>query len=109
MNDLILPVPIAAYFSADARHPEAVVDCFTEQATVKDESRTYTGIEAIKAWKTSSSTKYTYIAEPFALDRNADLQIVRVHVAGNFPGSPVDLQYQFRLDRGLIAALEITA
>jgi hypothetical protein len=30
-------------------------------------------------------------------------------VAGNFPGSPADLQYRFRLERGLIASLEITA
>jgi hypothetical protein len=30
-------------------------------------------------------------------------------VTGNFPGSPVDLQYHFRLERGLIASLEVTA
>ena len=31
------------------------------------------------------------------------------HVVGNFPGSPVDLRYHFRLERGRIASLEITA
>jgi hypothetical protein len=28
-------------------------------------------------------------------------------VTGNFPGSPVDLRYRFRLDHGLVASLEI--
>lgn len=30
-------------------------------------------------------------------------------VTGKFPGSPIDLTYRFRLERGLIASLEITA
>jgi hypothetical protein len=28
-------------------------------------------------------------------------------VTGDFPGSPVDLRYRFRLEGGLIASLEI--
>ncbi|CKU18089.1 Uncharacterised protein [Mycobacterium tuberculosis] len=46
---------------------------------------------------------------PFALEREDDFQIVRAKVTGNFPGSPIDLSYRFRLERGLIASLEITA
>ena len=38
-----------------------------------------------------------------------DVFDTRPHVAGNCPGSPVDLQYRFQLERGLIASLEITA
>jgi len=30
-------------------------------------------------------------------------------VTGNFPGSPVDLRYSFRLEDNLIASLEIAA
>jgi hypothetical protein len=33
--------------------------------------------------------------------------VVRSRVTGNFPGSPVNLRYRFRLERGLIASLEI--
>jgi len=33
--------------------------------------------------------------------------VVLVRVAGDFPGSPVELQHAFRLDGGRIASLEI--
>lgn len=108
MSNLILPGPITAYFTADQKTPEALARCFTAQAVVKDEGLTHTGLEAIKAWKAAATTKYTYTTVPFALEREADIQVVRVHVAGNFPGSPVDLRYRFRLERGLIASLEIS-
>lgn len=108
MNDWVLPEPIAAYFAADKQGPEAVARCFTAQAVVKDEGNTHTGLKAIKAWKTSSTSEYTYVALPFAFEQDDGFQLVRAHVTGNFPGSPVDLQYRFRLERGLIALLEIT-
>ena len=104
-----LPEPIAAYFAADQQNPQALARCFTPHAVVKDEGRTHTGIEAIKAWKAAASTQYTYTAEPFAMKQEEGAQVVTSRVAGNFPGSPVNLHYRFRLERGLIAALEITA
>lgn len=109
MSTLNFPEPIAAYFAADQQNPEAVARCFTAHAHVKDEGHTHSGLDAIKAWKAAASARYTYTTAPFALERNEDMQLVRAHVAGNFPGSPVDLQYRFRLERGLIASLEITA
>jgi hypothetical protein len=109
MNHLMLPEPIAAYFEADKRSPEALARCFTPQATVKDEGRTHAGLAAIQAWKAAASTQYEYTTEPFALQQQNGLHTVSSHVAGNFPGSPVNLQYRFRLERGLIASLEISA
>ena len=104
---LPLPEPIAAYFAADRRDIEAIAGCFTQDAIVKDEGHTYTGIMAIRQWKTEGSTRYTYISEPFALERRDDLVIVTSQLTGNFPGSPVDLRFFFRLERGKIATLEI--
>ncbi len=109
MSTLHLPEPIAAYFAADKLNPEAIAHCFTAQAVVKDEGHIHNGIDAIKAWKAATSTAYTYTVDPFALDHKGNAHIVRSRVTGNFPGSPVDLQYVFRLERGLIASLEITA
>jgi hypothetical protein len=40
---LTLPKPIAAYFSAEKAGAEAVCQCFTEDAVVKDEAHTYEG------------------------------------------------------------------
>lgn len=104
-----LPEPIAAYFAADRQNPQALARCFTPHAVVKDEGGTHTGVEAIKAWKAATSTQYTYISEPFDMKQEeGGTQVVTSRVTGNFPGSPVNLQYRFRLERGLIAALEIT-
>jgi hypothetical protein len=109
MTALTLPDPIAAYFAADPLGADAIARCFTRQAVVKDEGRTHAGLDAIKAWKAAASAAYTYTSKPFALEQNEGFSIVTSRVTGNFPGSPVDLRYRFRLERGLITSLEITA
>lgn len=104
-----LPEPIAAYFAADTHGPDEVARCFTPKGVVKDEGQTHTGREAIKAWKAESSTRYTYTSDPFSIELIDGVHGVWSHVAGSFPGSPIDLKFAFRLERGLIASLEITA
>lgn len=108
MNALNLPEPIAAYFAAE-HNPEALARCFTAQAVMKDDGHTYTGVDAIKAFMAEASAKYSATTVPFALEREDGFQIVKAKVTGNFPGSPIDLSYRFRLERGLIASLEIKA
>ena len=102
-----LPEPIAAYFAADKHDSEAIARCFTQDAVVKDEGHTYTGVTAIKQWKAESAAKYTYTSEPFAFERRDGVTVVTSRLTGNFPGSPVDLRFFFRLERGKIAFLEI--
>jgi hypothetical protein len=109
MPDLNLPEPIAAYFAADRQNPDALARCFTAQATVKDQGRTHTGLDAIRAWKAAESARFAYTTEPYALEQDNGHHIVGGRVTGNFPGSPVNLRYRFLLERGLIASLEITA
>src|ERR1700761_2217240 len=105
---LDLPEPIAAYFAANKRDVEAIAQCFTNDAVGKDEGHTYTGVIAIKKWKGETPTKYTYTSEPFALEQRTGTTIVTSRLTGNFPGSPVDLRFFFRLERGKIEFLEIT-
>lgn len=107
MKDLSLPEPIEAYFAADRRGGEAVARCFTSDGVVRDEGETHTGLAAIEAWKAATSAQYSYVAEPFALEKNDAGQIVTSRVTGDFPGSPVNLRYIFTLSRGKIASLEI--
>jgi hypothetical protein len=109
MTELNLPEPIAAYFAADKRDGEAVARCFTKGAVVKDEGHTHSGLAAIKAWKAAASAKYSYTSVPFAAEHKDSRTIVTSRLTGNFPGSPVDLRYAFRLERGKIALLEITS
>ena len=108
MSTLILPEPIAAYFAAE-HNPQALAHCFTAQAVMKDDGHTYTGVNEIKAFMAAASARYSATSVPFALQRHDAFQVVQARVTGNFPGSPIDLSYRFRLERGLIASLEITA
>lgn len=105
---ITLPAPIAAYFAADRQDADTVAACFSESATVLDEGKTYVGREAIRQWKAAASRKFSYTVEPFAVAEDNDRVIVTGHVSGDFPGSPVDLRYDFALEGDLIAGLEIT-
>jgi hypothetical protein len=54
------------------------------------------------------SSKFTYTVEVVDAEPTAaDSYVVTARLEGNFPGSPVDLRFQFGLRDGLIAALEI--
>lgn len=107
MTDLKLPEPIAAYFDADKRDGEAIARCFTTRAIVKDEGQTFSGPAAIEAWKTAARAKYSHVSEPFAMEQKDGRYIVMTRLNGNFRGSPIDLRFVFRLERGKIAFLEI--
>jgi hypothetical protein len=104
---LNLPKPVAAYFSADTVDGEAVSECFTENAVVKDEGHTHQGRAAIKQWKADASAKYQYTCEPLACERKDSKIVVTCRLAGNFPGSPVNLRFFFELEGDQIASLEM--
>ena len=106
-GSLNLPKPIAAYFTADRGEGEAVSLCFTHNAVVKDEGHTHRGRAAIKAWKTDASAKYEYTCEPLACEVQKGKTVVTSRLVGNFPGSPVDLRFFFKLEGDKIASLEI--
>jgi SnoaL-like domain len=104
---LDLPKPVAAYFAADKCDADGVSQCFTEDAIVKDEGHTYSGRAAIKKWKEEASAKYEYTCEPVAYEQKDGKSLVTCRLAGNFPGSPVNLRFFFRIDGDKIASLEI--
>lgn len=107
MKDLNLPEPIAAYFDADRQNGQAVARCFTPDGRVLDEGKTHSGPAAIEAWKAHSSSAYSYTATPIRVEGKDGKYVVTAHVAGDFPGSPVDLRYLFTLQRQKVATLEI--
>lgn len=103
-----LPDVIASYFSADKKgNAQAISECFTQDATVIDEGNTYTGRDAIRQWMANASTQNTYTVAPFDITEDDKRTVVTSHLAGNFPGSPVDLRYFFVLRGDKIAELEI--
>lgn len=105
--NLELPKPIAAYFTADKADGQAVSQCFTEDAVVKDEGHTHQGRAAIMQWKTEVSAKYQYTCEPLTCEQSNGKVVVTCRLAGNFPGSPVDLRFFFGLESDKIANLEV--
>ena len=108
MTTLNFSEPIAAYFDADKRgDAAAVARCFTKDGVVKDEGHRYSGRAAIQKWKAGASAKYSYTSQPLSVEQSNGGYIVTSRLTGNFPGSPVDLRYAFRLERGKIALLEI--
>jgi SnoaL-like domain len=104
---LNLPKPVATYFTADKSDSEAVSRCFTEDAVVKDEGNTYNGRAAIKKWKEEASAKYEYMSEPVACEQKDGKFVVTCRLTGNFPGSPINLRFFFRIEGERIASLEI--
>jgi ketosteroid isomerase-like protein len=103
-----LPTPIAIYIDAENRGDmEALAQCFTEDAVVRDEGETIEGLAAIKQWKAETRKKYQHTIEPLASVQKDDKTIVTNRLTGNFPGSPIELEFVFTLDGNKITLLEI--
>lgn len=102
-----LPQPIAAYFAADRHDAAAVAACFTDDAVVQDEGKTHRGKAEIAAWKTGTSSKYSYTSTPIAIAEDGGKTVVTCHLVGDFPGGEIDLRHFFVVEGDKIAALEI--
>jgi hypothetical protein len=107
---MMLPAPLRAYFDADqAGADTAPLGAFAPQATVRDEGKTHVGHDAIAAWWRAAKAQYGHTAEPLEATEDGRRTRVRARVTGDFPGSPADLTFAFRVEGGLITALEIGA
>jgi hypothetical protein len=105
-----LPSPIQAYFGADERNDgEALIQAFAPDATVKDEGRSYAGLQAIGAWWRETKDKYQTVLEPLEVGDENDVTAVRARVTGQFPGSPVMMSFMFQLAGNRISRLDIEA
>ena len=103
-----LPPPIAIYVDAEnSGDIEAMAQCFAPDAIVQDEGKTIKGLNEIKQWKAETKRKYQHTIEPLAYTQEDDKTIVTNRLTGNFPGSPIELEFVFTLDRDKIVSLEI--
>jgi hypothetical protein len=76
-------------------------------AVLQDEGQTIEGLAAIKQWKAETSKKYQHTMEPLASFQKDGKIIVTNRLTGNFPASPIELEFVFRLKGNKIVALEI--
>jgi hypothetical protein len=103
-----LPTPIALYITAENRgDTDALSQCFAEHAIVRDEGQTIEGLAAIKRWKAETRKKYRHTIEPLVSAQEDDKIVVTNRLTGNFPGSPIELEFVFTLDGDKIVSLEI--
>src|ERR1700693_2202318 len=105
---LDVPEPVAAYLAAEeAKDVDALSRCFTEDGTVHDEGRDYRGRSSIRQWKQEVDTKYRYVLQTVNIQTQGDKVNVRIRLTGQVPGSPIELDYIFKLFNDKIASLEI--
>jgi hypothetical protein len=105
---ITLPAAIAHYIEASNRFdPDSAAACFSLDATVRDEGHTHIGREAIRTWVSEASEKYRPHATVINAQEHGDKLVLDVRVAGEFPGSPIELKFQFSLRNDAIAQLTI--
>ena len=103
-----LPRPIELYFAAEnSGDPSGLDACLAAGVTVRDEGRTHTGFAEVKRWKAETKKKYGHTVEPLSAKEHDGETVVSGRVAGNFPGSPVILEFRFMLAGDRIRSLEI--
>jgi hypothetical protein len=103
-----LPAPVVAYWTAaNAGDSAAAAACFAADATVRDEGHTHRGAAAIAGWIEQTTQAAHPVVDPLRCAAEAGRLLVTAKVSGFFPGSPVELDFEFTLAAGKIAKLEI--
>lgn len=97
---------ITRYFElAPMSDTDAYFAQFDTNAIVEDEGQEHHGLPAIRAWR-SEVPAVTYEVRDIRSDHGTD--VARALIAGDFPGSPVELDFRFTFtDAGLIESLRI--
>jgi ketosteroid isomerase-like protein len=103
-----LPQSVSDFVKAqNSRDSDAVAACFAEDAIVQDEGREMRGLSAIKEWSDKSFQKFQYDIAPSGISEAGENTVLTATVTGNFPGSPVSLDFNFVIKGDKIAALSI--
>ena len=103
-----VPGPVATYLAAEkAKDTEMLGQCFREDAVVRDEGREHRGVAVIKAWHSEANAKFRYVLEPLEASTNGSAVVVRARVTGDFPGSPVEMRFNFTVSEDRIVSLEV--
>jgi len=103
-----LPVVIDNYIRASNAHDVmSILSCFSEDALVRDEEETLRGKKAIEGWIAKTIEKYKFQFKPLSVKKHDGEVVVSVEVSGTFPGSPVTLDYHFKIENEKILSLAI--
>jgi len=103
-----LAEPVAAYIAAANDGRTGAFDgIFADDAIVRDEGHTYAGLPAIRKWSVDTKAKYQAVMAPLKSTERDGMTVVNMRLTGNFPGSPVDVDFHFSLAGDRITRLAI--
>lgn len=103
-----LSPPISTYFEARNAHDGAkTAALFTEDGRVHDEQNDYRGRAAIQRWAEQTSSQYRMTQTPKSLREEEGATLVTAEVAGDFPGSPIELTFRFVTGDNQLRELQI--
>lgn len=103
-----LPKILEKYIEAsNEKDVKKFVSCFASSAIVHDEGELRTGIDQISEWFLKTRSKYNFTTEALQCEESKDGVVLTAKVTGTFPGSPINLRYNFKMQSGLIEQLRI--
>jgi hypothetical protein len=105
---LSLHKAISNYFAASNAHDAAAVaQTFAVDGVVHDEGKTHRGRAEIGAWARDAIKKYHTTMTPLGVSGGDRSAAVNTKVSGTFPGSPIELTFDFELGDDGIRSLKI--
>ena len=103
-----LPAVLTKYIEASNAHDiEEIVNCFADDAVVRDENATRHRKIEIRRWATETIEKYKFHFKPLSANEHGGKTILSMEVSGSFPGSPIALEYHFTIANDKIESLII--
>ena len=103
-----LPRIIKDYINASNAHDvRSILDCFSDDAVVRDEGQTLHGKDSIEGWIAKTIEKYKFQLKPLSIKQDDTEVVVAVEISGTFDGSPVTLDYHFTIESDRIVSLTI--
>jgi len=101
------PIIAALVKAKNDRDTKAVVACFADDAVVHDEGKKITGLTEITKWSDKGFKKYQYTIDPTGIAKDGKDTVLTATLTGNFPGSPVSLDFRFTIKNDMIRGLTI--
>jgi hypothetical protein len=103
-----LPFVVSTYLTTPKTELGPMIEgLFTPDAVVRDDGQTHVGADAVRVWAGHVATAPGFTRTVTGSVTAGDAVIVTARLAGDFPGSPVDLHHHFTVTDGRISALTI--
>lgn len=104
-----LPTVVTDFINAQNNFDsEASANCFSENGTMLEEGKPYTGREEIKGLFEETIEKYQSVMKALNYIEDGSSGVLSAEVSGTFPGSPAFLKFHFTLKNNLIDYLKVT-